>query len=68
MKSKDWNTLKNLTKDELLFKLNELKKKYFELSLKHRVLKLKNPLELRNIRRDIARINTLLRQKYNVKV
>lgn len=68
MKIKEWKAIKNLTKDELLLKLNELKRKHLELSLKHKVLRLKNPLEIRNIRRDIARINTLLRQKYNLKV
>ncbi|MEN3013300.1 MAG: 50S ribosomal protein L29 [Endomicrobiia bacterium] len=67
MKKKEWEAIKNFTKEELLIKLNDLRKKYFELKMKHSVVKLKNPLELRNIRKDIARIMTLLRQKYNFK-
>ena len=43
-------------------------KKLFELKLKHSTVKLKNPLEIRNLRRDIARIKTLLRQKFAVKL
>ncbi|MCX7956642.1 MAG: 50S ribosomal protein L29 [Endomicrobia bacterium] len=68
MKRKELETTKNLTKDELLLKLNELKKKYLELNIKNKVVKLKNPLELRNIRRDIARILTLLREKHKIKI
>ncbi|MCS7231130.1 MAG: 50S ribosomal protein L29 [Elusimicrobiota bacterium] len=68
MKKNEWEAIKNLTKEELLLRLNDLKKKYFELKMKHKIVKLKNPLELRNLRRDIARINTLLRQKYGLKV
>ena len=63
MKSKQWQELKNLTKQELQLKLEELQKKIFKLKLQHKSAPLKNPLEIRELRRDIARINTLLRQK-----
>jgi large subunit ribosomal protein L29 len=68
MKKKQFNELKDASKDELMLKLEELQKKLFELKLKHSTVKIKNPMEIRNTRRDIARIKTLLRQKFGVKL
>ena len=53
--------LKELSQDELLQKRFELKEELFNLRLTSLVKKLDNPLKLRNLRRDVARINTLLR-------
>lgn len=55
--------LKELSKDELVQKKHELEDELFNLRLTVLVKKLDNPLKLRNIRKDIARINTLLRQE-----
>jgi|YNPMSStandDraft_1061717.scaffolds.fasta_scaffold05175_11 large subunit ribosomal protein L29 len=68
MKKKQFNELKDASKDELMLKLEEWQKKLFELKLKHSTVKIKNPMEIRNTRRDIARIKTLLRQKFGVKL
>ncbi len=68
MKTKQLEELKNASKEELLAKLEELKKELFELKLKHSIVKVKNPLKIRNLRRDIARIKTLLRIKFNFKI
>lgn len=68
MKTKKLKELKELSKEELLAKLSELQKKLFELKLKHTTIKLKNPLEIRNLRRDIARIKTLLTEKFKINV
>jgi large subunit ribosomal protein L29 len=68
MKKKQFNELKDASKEELMLKLEELQKKLFELKLKHSTVKIKNPMEIRNTRRDIARIKTLLRQKFRVKL
>ncbi len=68
MKKKEWEELKNFSKEELLSKLNELKKELFDLKLRHSVVPVKNPLKIRVLRRDIARVKTLLNQKFNLKV
>ncbi len=53
--------LKELSQDELLQKRFELKEELFNLRLTSLVKKLDNPLKLRNLRKDVARINTLLK-------
>jgi large subunit ribosomal protein L29 len=68
MKKNQLNELKNMSKEELLSKLEEMKKRLFELKLKHNVFKIKNPLEIRNLRRDIARVNTILREKFGIRI
>jgi large subunit ribosomal protein L29 len=68
MKKNQLNELRNMSKEELLSKLEEMKKRLFELKLKHNVFKIKNPLEIRNLRRDIARVNTILREKFGIRI
>jgi large subunit ribosomal protein L29 len=63
MKTKDKDEKKNLSIDELKAEKAQLLEKEFKLRFKHRVTPLSNPLELRAIRRDIARINTWIRSK-----
>ena len=53
-------SLRDLTRDELLQKREELKLELFNLRLKKGIRELDNPLKLRNLRRDIARIETML--------
>lgn len=62
MKSKQWQEIKNLTQNELVARLEEYQVKLFNLKLSRKTKTLKNPLEIRTLRRDIARIKTLLRQ------
>ena len=52
--------LRDLTKDELLQKLDELKQELFVLRMRRGVRDLDNPLKLRTLRRDIGRIETIL--------
>lgn len=68
MKTKQLEELKNASKEELLAKLEELKKELFNLKFKHSIVKVKNPLQIRTLRRDIARVKTLLRMRFNIKV
>ncbi|MFC1678904.1 50S ribosomal protein L29 [Elusimicrobiota bacterium] len=63
MKSKVKAEKKNLSIDELRAELNKLREKRFRLEFKHRVTPLGNPLELRAVRRNIARLQTWLREK-----
>ena len=57
MKKKE---LKGLTKDQLKNKLEELTGIQSKMKFSHGVTNLENPLQIRVIRRDIARINTYL--------
>jgi large subunit ribosomal protein L29 len=58
MKSKLWNDIKNMTDVELSSKLGELQDKLFKLKFRHSTAPVKNPLEIRAIRKNIARIKT----------
>lgn len=52
--------LRELSVAELEQKLNETVQKLFQLNFKNASGQLKNPLEIRLLRRDIARIKTIL--------
>jgi large subunit ribosomal protein L29 len=55
--------IKDLTKEELLQQREELEEELFNLNMQKSAKELDNPLKLRVIKRDIARINTLLREE-----
>jgi len=55
--------LKEQTKEELETKLLETKKSLFNLKFQKSTGQLEDPLKIRNLRRDIARIKTVLREK-----
>jgi len=55
-------SLRDLTKDELLQKREELKLEMFNLQMRKGVRELDNPLKLRTLRRDIAKIETVLHE------
>jgi len=63
MKQKDKEVKSTLSADEIRAELEKLDEKQFKLSFKHKVTPLANPMELRKIRRDIARLRTWLRSK-----
>ncbi len=56
------NSFKDLSKAELVAKRDELNKKYMEFRFKKVISHVDNPLEKRVLRRQIARLNTLIRQ------
>ncbi len=60
MKAKE---LRELTIDELKHKLDELRRELFNLRFQQTTHQLKNPSRIRVVRRDIARILTILREK-----
>ena len=60
MKAKE---LKNLSADELAKKLDELKKDLFMLRMQHATNQLDNPMRLNAVKKDIARIKTIIREK-----
>lgn len=53
-------SLRDLTQDELLQKREEMRQELFSLKLRKGIKGLDNPLKLRTLRRDIARIETML--------
>ncbi len=55
--------VREMTVDELRSKEAELTKELFGLRMRHSTGQLENPLRIRLIRRDIARIKTILREK-----
>jgi len=55
--------LRELSEDELHSKEADLKDQLFKLSFQHTLGQLDNAAKLRNIRKDIARIKTILREK-----
>jgi len=55
------NSFKNLSFPELKAKRDELKKKYMEFRFKMVIGHVDNPLQKRIMRRQIARLNTLVR-------
>ena len=55
------NDIKNMTTQELSSKLNELKNELFNLRFSHATGNLASPMQLHNVKKDIARIKTVLR-------
>lgn len=54
--------LREKTRDELTDMLNGLSRELFNLRLRRGAQELPNPLRLRSLRREIARIQTILRE------
>ncbi len=54
--------VRDMTPAELDMKLGELKKDLFNLRLQHATNQLDNPIRIADIRRDIARVKTVIRE------
>ena len=63
MKRKEKETLKNMGDAEMKAHAADLKKQIFQLKFKRTTAPVENPLVLRTARREIARINTYLRER-----
>ena len=57
------SNVRELNNEELAAKLVDLKKELFNLRLSHATGQLTNPLALNNVKKDIARIKTVLRER-----
>ncbi len=57
------NEIREQTKEELETKLTEIKKNLFNLKFQKATGQLENLIKIRNLRKDIARVETLLREK-----
>ncbi|MBR4151450.1 MAG: 50S ribosomal protein L29 [Selenomonadaceae bacterium] len=57
------NQIRDLSPDEQILKLKSLKEELFNLRFQHATGQLDNPMRIRDIKRSIAQINTVLREQ-----
>ena len=55
--------IREMTAEQLSAKLTELKKELFNLRFQHAVNQLENPHRITEVKRDIARVMTVLNEK-----
>ncbi len=55
--------IRKLSAAELEKRVADLKKDLFQLRLQHATNQLENPLKIAEVKRDIARIKTIMREK-----
>ncbi|MBR6103157.1 MAG: 50S ribosomal protein L29 [Ruminococcus sp.] len=60
------NEIKEMSAAELNEKLAELKQELFNLRFQHAVNQLENPLRMKAVKRDIARVKTFIRKQESV--
>ena len=63
MKAKELKEIRSLSVEELDKKQNELKKDLFMLRMQHATNQLDNPMKIAAVKKDIARIKTIIREK-----
>jgi len=54
--------IRNLTVDEVEFKKQEVEKELFNLKIRQATRQIDNPLRVRILRRDLARLNTIINE------
>ena len=57
------NEVRKMSGEELQTKLQDLKKDLFNLRLQHATNQLDNPMQIAAVKKDIARIKTIIREK-----
>ena len=55
--------MRELTEVELNTELDKMKKELFNLRFQHVTGQLENPVKMRELKRDIARVKTIIREK-----
>ena len=63
MKAKEIKEVRGLPVEKLEEKLQELKKDLFMLRMQHATNQLDNPMQIAAVKKDIARIKTIIREK-----
>ena len=63
MKAKEIKEIRGLSVEKLEAKLQDLKKDLFMLRMQHATNQLDNPLQIASVKKDIARIKTIIREK-----
>lgn len=60
MRAKEY---REMTEVELVQKLREFKEELFNLRFQHATAQLDNPMRIKEVKKDIARVKTILREK-----
>jgi len=60
------NSIKGLSVEDLKLQLEQSKQRLKKLEFAHAITPLENPMSIRSMRQDIARIETLINQKNTV--
>ena len=63
MKAKEIKNVREMSVEKLQEKLQELKKDLFMLRMQHATNQLENPMQIEAVKKDIARIKTIIREK-----
>ena len=61
------NELRNMTSDEIRQKVDALKKELYGLRTEAKAGRIEKPHKINDVRKDIARCETVLKEKVNVK-
>ena len=59
---------RNMTEVELNAELSKMKKELFNLRFQHATGQLENPVKMRELKKEIARVKTIIREKELAKV
>ena len=59
----DLNAIRKMTDQERNAELERMKQELFNLRFQHVTGQLENPMRMREVRRDIARVKTIIREK-----
>lgn len=57
------NEMRELSQEELIKEERDLKGELFKLRFQHATNQLDNPIKLKTVKKDIARVKTLLRER-----
>ena len=60
--------MRELTEVELKAELDKMKKELFNLRFQHVTGQLENPVKMRELKKDIARVKTIIKEKELAKV
>jgi large subunit ribosomal protein L29 len=55
--------VRDLTTDEIVARIEQLQEELFRLRFRRATMELENPMLLRTLRKDIARLKTVLRER-----
>ena len=66
MKAKEIKEVRGLSVEKLEEKLQDLKKDLFMLRMQHATNQLDNPMQIAAVKKDIARVKTIIREKTNI--
>ena len=64
----DLKKMRDMTEIELNPELSKMKKELFNLRFQHATGQLENPVKMRELKKDIARVKTIIREKELAKV